>query len=288
MNVSIHVSQHEIHYLRQVQALLEELQPETPPQAVLAPGSPLPRGGIIVFPGSFNPPTTAHLALLKDARQFARYQAMSRGESETIHLYAAISKHIVDKESVKRPILLDRIMLLDTVLRHRFRHAGILLFNRGLYVEQAQAVRETFPRVTRLLFLIGYDKIVQILDPHYYEDRDAALHALFALAELLVAPRGGAGAEALAELLNRPENRPFAPYIYALPFSSTYRDVSSTHIRQNPNAYLHDIPHEVLHFMRTTRAYAPPQRLTDGSEIDYYAERVKILEMLLKNEQDER
>jgi nicotinamide-nucleotide adenylyltransferase len=285
MNVSIHVSKHEIQYLRRVQALLEELQPEGPPQALLASGSPVPRGGIIVFPGSFNPPTTAHLALLKDARQFARYQALSKGESEIIHLYAAMSKHIVDKESVERPTLLDRIMLLDTVLQHRFRHVGILLFNRGLYVEQAQAVRSTYPRVTRLLFLIGYDKIVQILDPHYYEDRDAALHALFALAELLVAPRGGFGAEALAELLHRPENRLFAPYIHALPFSSNYRDVSSTQIRQNPNAYLHEIPHEVLHFMRTTRAYAPQLRLADGSQVDYYAEREKVLETLLKNAQ---
>jgi len=288
MNVSIHVSQHEIHYLRRVQTLLEELQPEGPPQALLAPDSPVPQGGIIVFPGSFNPPTTAHLALLKDARQFARYQALSKGESEMIHLYAAMSKQIIDKESVERPIMPDRIMLLDTVLRHRFRHVGILLFNRGLYVEQAQAVRSSFPHVTRLLFLVGFDKIVQILDPHYYEDRDAALHDLFALAELLVAPRGGAGAEALAELLNRPENKPFAPYIHALPFSSAYRDISSTHIRQNPNAYLHDIPHEVLHFIRTTRAYAPPLHLADGSQIDYYAERVKVLETLLKHAQGER
>jgi nicotinic acid mononucleotide adenylyltransferase len=283
MNVSIHISQHEIQYLRRVQTLLDELNPQAPPQALLAPGSPVPRDGIIVFPGSFNPPTTAHLALLKEARQFARFQAFSQGKSEVIHLYAAMSRHIVDKEGVERPLMVDRIILLDTVLRHRFRHAGILLFNRGLYVEQAQAVRSSFPDVTRLLFLIGFDKIVQILDPHYYEDRDASLHALFSLAELLVAPRGGAGREALTELLDKPENKPFAPYIHPLPFSSTYRDVSSTHIRQNPSAYMHDIPQEVRHFIYTTRAYSPPLRLADGSEIDYYAEREKTLETLVKN-----
>ncbi len=286
MNVSIHLSQHEIQNLKRVQALLDELHPEAPPQVLLAPGSPVPRGGIIVFPGSFNPPTTAHMALLKEARQFARFHSFQQGKSEIIHLYAAMSKHIVDKESVERPLMIDRIMLLDTVLRQRFQHAGILLFNRGLYVEQAQAVRSSFPHVTRLLFLIGFDKIVQILDPHYYEDRDASLHALFSLAELLVAPRGGAGKEALAELLGKPENKPFAPYIHPLPFSSTYRDVSSTHIRQHPNAYLHDIPHEVRRFIYTSRAYAPPLRLANGSQIDYYAEREKFLEALLKNAQD--
>ncbi len=291
----VHVPKHTIHYLRRVQALLEQLHPEAAPQALLAPGSPAPRGTIIVFPGSFNPPTTAHLALLKQAQQFARSHFLSIGKrrgnaskNHAIHLYVAMSKHIVDKESVERPLLLDRILLLDILLRRRFPHAGILLFNRGLYVEQAQAVHTSFPHVTRLLFLIGFDKIVQILDPHYYDDRDAELHALFSLAELLVAPRGGAGTESLAELLRRPENRPFTQYIDALPFSSAYRDVSSTHIRQYASAYLDEIPHEVRRFMRETRVYAPPLRLPDGSEIDYYGERVKVLERLLRNGQDER
>ena len=40
--------------------------------------------------------------------------------------------------------------------------------------------------------------------------------------------------------------------------------------------------------MHETRAYTPPLRLADGSEIDYYGERVKVLETLLKNAQDER
>ena len=204
-----------------------------------------------------------------------------------MQLYVAMSKHTVDKENVERPLMLDRIMLLDTLLRRRFPHAGILLFNRGLYVEQAQAVRTAFPHVTRLLFLIGFDKIVQILDPHYYDDRDAALRALFSLAELLVAPRGGDGPESLGELVRRPENQPFAQHIHALPFSSAYRYVSSTHIRQSASAHAYEIPREVRDFMRKTRAYAPPLRRQDGSEIDYYGERVKTLRTLLRNGQDE-
>ena len=155
-------------------------------------------------------------------------------------------------------------------------------------MEQAQAVHSSFPHVTRLLFLIGFDKIVQILDPHYYDDRDAALRELFSLAELLVAPRGDAGTESLAELLQQPENQPFAPYIHTLTFNSAYRYVSSTNIRQHASSYSDEIPHEVRRFMRKTRAYAPPLRLADGSEIDYYGERVKVLETLLKNAQDER
>ena len=37
--------------------------------------------------------------------------------------------------------------------------------------------------------IYGYDKVVQIFDPRYYDDRDAALDRLFALSSLLVAPR---------------------------------------------------------------------------------------------------
>jgi nicotinamide-nucleotide adenylyltransferase len=288
MNDSIYVSARTIHHLKQIQTLLEQLDPAAPPQALIVPGSPIPRGTIIVFPGSFNPPTTAHLALMKQARHFTQLQTLAEGKRGLILLYAAMSKHIVDKESVARPLLLDRIMLLATLLHRRLPHTGILLFNRGLYVEQAEAVRSSFRRVTRLFFLIGFDKIVQILDPHYYDDRDTALHDLFALAELLVAPRGDAGPEALAKLLQQPENQPFARYIHALPFSPAYREVSSTQVREHSGAYRHEIPQEVQRFMQKTRAYAPPLRLPDGAEIDYYGEREKVLKALLKNVNDER
>ena len=281
MNLSIHISQHTIHQLKRIQTLLDQLNAEAEPQALIVPGSPLPRGEIIVFPGSFNPPTTAHLALLKQARHFARLEAV--GGRGSMQLYAALSKHIVDKETVERPLLLDRILLLENLLRRRFPHAGILLFNRGLYVEQAQAVRTAFPQVRRLLFLMGFDKVVQILDPHYYEDRAAALHDLFALAELLVVPRGDEGEHSLDELLQRPENQPFARYIHTLPFDPAYREISSTQVRQHASRHQHEIPGEVRRFMRETRAYAPPLRLPDGTEIDFYAERVKLLETLLRN-----
>lgn len=281
MSVSIHISKHTIHSLKRIQALLEQLQPQAAPRALIVPGSPEPRHSMIVFPGSFNPPTTAHLALLRQARQFAHLHG-------SMQIYAAMSKHTVDKETVECPLLLERVLLLDTLLRRRLPHIGMLLFNRGLYVEQAQAVHGSFPRVKRLLFLMGFDKVVQILDPYYYIDRDVALHQLFALAELLVAPRGDAGAESLSALLSRVENQPFARYIHALSFNAAYREVSSSQIRQSIGTHPHAIPHEVRHFMRETRAYAAPLRLPDGSEIDYYGERVKVLEALLRDGQGER
>lgn len=272
----MYISTRTIERLRRIQALLDQLQPDAEPQAFIVPGSPRPQASIIVFPGSFNPPTNAHIALLKQALQFARLH-------EPMYLYAAISKHTVDKEKVERPSLLDRIDLLNKVLHRRLRHTGIMLFNRGLYIEQAQAIRSSFSRVKRIFFLLGFDKIVQILDPRYYDDRDASLVALFHLAEMLVAPRGNDGEKELDTLLHQPENERFARYIHALPFGMQYRNISSTRIRQGIDTSTQDVPQEVRRFMRETRAYAPPLRLPDGSEIDYYAEHMRELNELIKN-----
>src|SRR5262249_6338802 len=122
-------------------------------------------------------------------------------------------------------------------------------------------------------------------DPRYYEERDAALEALFGQAELLVAPRGAAGGQgqalSLRELLDRPGNRRFARFIHAVPFDPLYEDISSTRIRHNGTAYAHDVPQEVRQFMRETRAYAPPVRRADGSLVDVYAAREYTLSQLL-------
>jgi nicotinic acid mononucleotide adenylyltransferase len=265
--------------LKKIQALLKQLDPQADSQALLVPGSPeSPQGNVVVFTGSFNPPTIAHLALLKQAQRFMRDVYVPRGQQ--FHLYAAFSKRTIDKEGVERPLLLDRIVLLQQLLRRRLPHVGILLFNRGLYVEQAEAIRASFPRVRRVFFLMGFDKIEQIFDPHYYTDRDVALEELFRQAELFVAPRGNAHEQDFEKLLDQPQNRRFAQFVHALPFDPLYKDISSTHIRQNGVAYGHDVPQEVRRFIRETRAYAPPVR-RNGAVVDVYAARMHALSQLL-------
>jgi len=272
---AFHISSYTIQRFKRIQVLLDQLDPQAPSQALVVPDSPAPEGKIIVFPASFNPPTFAHIALLKQAWQFARVHG-------PMHIYAALSTHITDKEGVERPLLLDRINLLETVLRKHVRHTGIILFNRGLYVEQAEAVHSAFPQVSNLYFLIGFDKIVQIFDPHYYEDRDLALHELFELADFLVAPRAEAGPEELSILLDRPENRQYAGHVHALPLSTVYRYISSTRIRQGLSAHEQEVPTEVRRFIHETHAYEPPLELQDGTKIDQYGERMRAIESAIK------
>src|SRR5207247_10460501 len=102
-----------IQRFQQAQTLLDQLRPESTPQALILPGSPEPAGNIIVFPGSFNPPTNAHLTMLEEAQQFAHSPNFLVAEDNRgLLLYAAISKRIIDKENVERQMMDDRIILI--------------------------------------------------------------------------------------------------------------------------------------------------------------------------------
>ena len=276
----MYLSSRRLQQVRRVQGLLDRLQAGSEPTVVRVPGSGSqePRGTVIIFTGSFNPPTIAHVALLKEVEQYLQSQHVR----EPVRLYAAFSKRSVDKETVERPLLLDRILLLQSILWRRLPHIGILLFNRGLYVDQARGIRNAFPGVKKISFLMGFDKIVQILDPRYYQKRDDELDALFTQVELMVAPRGEDGEQELKALLGRPENRRYARYIHAIPLSAAYRDISSTHVRKDSAGYAQETLPEVRTFIRETHAYQPVVKQYDGSEVDYYEKRVQALNKALQ------
>ncbi|HKC73152.1 MAG TPA: hypothetical protein VKF37_02995, partial [Chloroflexota bacterium] len=155
---------------------------------------------IAVLPGSFNPFTGGHEALVA--------AAWREGVGAVL---LVLPVRAIDKEDVARAALVDRaLVLLQWAARHG--GAGVALVNRGLYLEQAALLAAQYPS-SAITFLVGYDKVEQIFDPRYYTDRDAALEALFGLATLRVAPRQGRGHDALDTLLQREENRRFAAHV---------------------------------------------------------------------------
>jgi nicotinic acid mononucleotide adenylyltransferase len=221
-----------------VEALVDALDPAGAPEArlVRAAGSSGPLG---LLPGSFNPPTDAHVALARAGRA-----------AGLVSVYYLLSKQTVDKERVTGIPLADRLDLLCRIAAES--GDGVAFANRGLYVELAGAMRRLLPSA-RLVFLVGHDKIVQIFDRRYYADRDAALEELFGLATFLVAPRADADGDALADLLAAPENRRFAGQVAPLALGDRHRDTSSTRVRRGESGA---VPSVVAEYLARQRPYA--------------------------------
>jgi nicotinic acid mononucleotide adenylyltransferase len=202
--------------------------------------------------GSFNPPTIAHQSLA--------LAGLTAGRLDKV--WYTLSIHTVGKEMVTGAALDDRLLLLDLLVETDPR-LGVLLINRGLFVDQAKLVHAAYPTLADLVFLVGFDKIVQIFDPRYYDDRDAELDQLFALATFLVAPRGDDDAADLAELLGRPENRRFTGAIRPLDLPSDVREVASSHVRVGLAAggeTDETVPPEVSAFIEETGLYVDEGR----------------------------
>jgi len=225
---------------RSLRAVTEDAEPA----ARISDGpDPNLAGRMALLPGSFNPPTLAHVALA--------HAGLGLGMSAA---YFTLATRTVDKEAVSGASLDDRLLLLDMLVRHDGR-LGVMVVNRGLYVDQAALVRAAFPAVTDIAFLVGFDKIVQIFDPRYYDDRDAALERLFGLARFLVAPRAEHGPDELDALLARAENRRFAHRVARIDMPTSLRLVASSAVRAD-GASAHDqLPPECRAFVEETGAY---------------------------------
>lgn len=198
-------------------AIAEIAHGAEPAARLLTPDAPA--GSLAVVPGSYNPPTRAHVALAKCAR---------RHGFETV-LFSLGTVTIDKPPSGLR--LEERLHLLAQIAA-REPGCGVVLVNRGLYADQAEALRRSFPEIGRLAFVVGMDKVAQIFDERYYLDRDRALRELFEGAELLVAARGILDRAALDRLLEKPPARSFARRIEWLDLDPEVREVSATAVRE--------------------------------------------------------
>jgi nicotinic acid mononucleotide adenylyltransferase len=240
---------------------------ERPAMQLLEKDRPL-AGRAGVLSGSFNPLTNATGELVSSAL---------KAGMETVMLL--VPCHSVDKEGVTRAALYDRLLLLTQWAAAR-PAVTVAVTNRGLYADQALQLRELLPD-SEPTFVVGFDKIVQIFDPRYYSDRDAALDRLFDHARFLVAPRQHSGADALRSLLDQPHNRGYAHRVVLLPVSPAIDNVSSTQVRravQSRERWEHLVPPESAALIRETHAYDEPRLLDDGTIMDDYGLRLALID----------
>jgi nicotinamide-nucleotide adenylyltransferase len=208
-----------------------------------------------LFSGTFNPLTLAHIALVRSAGRLAGAHH---------HMLWLLAVASIEKESVARATLVDRLAHLLAYVRAE-PDSSVMVVNRGLYVEQVALLRSQLLTSSELVVLVGFDKIVQIFDPHYYQDRRAALDKLLSQARFVVAPRGPATSAELDALMSRPENQPYRGGVGYLPVASRYREDSATVARRlacrpgvSKSALGYLLPPEGVALALRTGAYTAP------------------------------
>ena len=158
-----------------------------------------------ILPGSFNPPTIAHLELVAAAQTH-------------VDAVVCVLPRVFPHKEYFGASLEQRVALLQA--------AGWLLpysiatSERGLFIEIARECREHYGPETKLYFLCGRDAAERIITWDY--GRSGAVDEMLREFELLVAPRGG-------EYLPPPELR---EHIQPLAIRSEVEQVSSTEVRK--------------------------------------------------------
>jgi len=247
-----------------LRTLWQSLDPTSSP-SIATLKRPGPCRTVALLPGSFNPPTAAHLLLAE--------RALREGFDCVLLLLA---RNTVGKEPTGL-VPEDRLLAMRAASGGNF---GVGASSHGLYADQAEATRKLYPDA-EITFLVGSDKVVQIFDPRWYDNRDDMLERLFGAATLVVAPRSDQG-ELLRDVLDAPENRRFADAVSVLRLHPAVSDLSSTRVRGLLRSGAEPaglVPSAVADVLTAMRAFAPPIVIGD-EEVDAYTVRTKLIDML--------
>jgi hypothetical protein len=125
-----------------------------------------------VYPGSFNPPTTAHLAIAEAARTTHGLDRM----------VLSVSRSALAKEHVDHPRFEHRISVLEESVAS-IDWLSVRVTDRQLLADIAEGFD---------LLVVGADKWWQIQDPSWYDDDPVARdEAIARLPRVAVVPRDG-------------------------------------------------------------------------------------------------
>ena len=162
-----------------------------------------PPARLAVLPGSFNPPTIAHVELARSAKSLV---------DEVVFVLPQSFPH----KDYFGATLAERVELLKAA----DHQASIATTEGGLYIEIARDFSAHFGSGTEISLLCGRDAAERILTWDY--GREGVVEEILAEFEVLVAPRGGEFAP--------PEQ--WAHRIKKLDVSSELNEISSTDLRE--------------------------------------------------------
>ena len=177
-------------------------------------------GRLGIFPASFNPPTLAHLALIKEA--------MKQGKLDEILILLDIQA--MDKEAVGAA-LEDRLIMLKKAFG-RDPKVSIGLSNRGRFLEKIKPLREYYPAPISFFFIVGFDTILRVMDKKYYRNRKRSLDGLFKESRFLVASRDQFEETAFEMLFRKRENKKYRERASFFTLHPQISSLSSTLVRE--------------------------------------------------------
>ena len=164
--------------------------------------------GVGVFPGSFDPPTVAHLAIAEAAWEQC---ALDR-------LDLVVSRVPLGKDHVVQAPVEERVAALERLAAGR-SWLGVAVTDARLLADVATGYD---------VLVVGADKWAQLLDPQWYDgSADARDAALARLPRVVVAPRAGFPA---------PEG------VLELEVDPAHHHVSSTAVREGRDDWRADRP----------------------------------------------
>ena len=178
------------------------------------------KGRLGIFPASFNPPTMAHLALIRGARQQAHLD----------EVLILLDIQAMDKEP-REAEYEDRLTMLKKAFG-RDQKVSMDISNRGLFIEKLQPLRKYYPSPILFFFIVGFDTILRVMDKKYYSHRKRSLDELFHQCQFLVANRGDHEKAAFVTLLDKPENRKYKDKVTFLTLHPRISSISSTVVRE--------------------------------------------------------
>ncbi|MDP9053360.1 MAG: adenylyltransferase/cytidyltransferase family protein [Acidobacteriota bacterium] len=161
---------------------------------------------VVLFPGAWNPPTLAHVAIAK---------AALRQADEVIWVMPRVLPH----KNFEGPGFQARCRMMEAVVRQTPGFSAAVS-EGGLYAEMAAEARENFGLDTKVAFALGRDAAERISGWDY--GRPGVFEEFLGQHKLLVAARQGEYAPAARH----------AASISALPMEASWDEVSSSEVRR--------------------------------------------------------
>ncbi|MFT5365307.1 MAG: nicotinate (nicotinamide) nucleotide adenylyltransferase [Candidatus Latescibacterota bacterium] len=229
------------------QNLIHQLNPDGPPTAQLIHRDRDSHSTQIgILDASFNPMTLAHQALIKTAKDACILDEM----------LLMLSATNVDKNPSGADLGQRLAMLVHYAQQHN--NLSVAICSHARFVDKIIALKPCYPANTQFFFIVGYDTLIRLFDPKYYEDMQSDLQTLFETCHFIAANRGENDRHTLDVFLQKEDVQPFANRIHPILLPQAVTDISSTKVRSNiksNESIEHLVPKAIIESIRALHLY---------------------------------